>query len=185
MNDLQISQKSLQMLTLLTQDISLSKDRIIKTYITFSVDVNSRCLFVTFCWQCRDFVNEGASKGISPGDVVQLCDITFSCVSDSAALKDVRYSQNLKCFAAMQFYWFLFWLCYNKTNFLFELVLCGSSFRMSFSLFIFFIIFSILPLIGLFLYLSFPIPKFFFLFFYSLDSAYFFLSVVWISKTSH
>jgi len=34
-------------------------------------------------------VKEGALKGNSPSDVVQSCDITFACVSDTAALKDV------------------------------------------------------------------------------------------------
>ena len=40
--------------------------------------------------QCRDFVRDGAEHGSSPSEVVQACDITFSCVSDPTALKDVR-----------------------------------------------------------------------------------------------
>jgi 3-hydroxyisobutyrate dehydrogenase-like beta-hydroxyacid dehydrogenase len=39
--------------------------------------------------KCRDFVSQGAVKGISPADVVQSCDITFSCVADSVALKEL------------------------------------------------------------------------------------------------
>jgi len=31
----------------------------------------------------------GAKEGASPADVVQQCDITFSCVSDSNAVRDV------------------------------------------------------------------------------------------------
>ena len=42
---------------------------------------------------------QGARKGISAADVVQSCDITFCCVADSFALKEVfkvsaRYSYN-------------------------------------------------------------------------------------------
>ena len=44
--------------------------------------------FVFF--QCRDFVKSGAFKGNNPAEVVQSCDITFSCVADSTAVKDVR-----------------------------------------------------------------------------------------------
>jgi len=39
--------------------------------------------------QCRDFIRDGAEHGSSPSEVVQACDITFSCVSDPMALKDV------------------------------------------------------------------------------------------------
>ena len=34
-------------------------------------------------------MKEGALKGNSPAEVVMQCDMTFSCVSDPAALKDV------------------------------------------------------------------------------------------------
>ena len=34
-------------------------------------------------------MKEGALKGNSPSEVVAQCDITFSCVSDPTALKDV------------------------------------------------------------------------------------------------
>ena len=36
-------------------------------------------------------MKEGALKGNSPAEVVAQCDITFSCVSDPTALKDVSY----------------------------------------------------------------------------------------------
>jgi len=39
--------------------------------------------------QCRDFIRDGAEHGNTPSEVVQACDITFSCVSDPTALKDV------------------------------------------------------------------------------------------------
>lgn len=41
--------------------------------------------------KCRDFVKEGALRGNSPAEVVQGCDITFSCVSDPTALKDLVF----------------------------------------------------------------------------------------------
>jgi len=34
-------------------------------------------------------MTQGARKGISAADVVQSCDITFCCVADSVALKEV------------------------------------------------------------------------------------------------
>ena len=34
-------------------------------------------------------MREGALKGSNPSEVVQSCDITFVCVSDAAAMKDV------------------------------------------------------------------------------------------------
>jgi len=34
-------------------------------------------------------MTQGARKGISAADVVQSCDITFCCVADSMALKEV------------------------------------------------------------------------------------------------
>ncbi|KAL3878962.1 hypothetical protein ACJMK2_031286 [Sinanodonta woodiana] len=41
--------------------------------------------------KCREFVKAGALKGNSPAEVVQSCDITFSCVSDSSAVKDLVF----------------------------------------------------------------------------------------------
>lgn len=43
--------------------------------------------FLTF--QTREFSKAGAFRGNSPADVVQSCDITFTCVSDSVAVRDV------------------------------------------------------------------------------------------------
>ncbi|ELU08924.1 hypothetical protein CAPTEDRAFT_178346 [Capitella teleta] len=41
--------------------------------------------------KCREFVKEGALKATSPAEVIQDCDITFSCVSDPTALKDLVF----------------------------------------------------------------------------------------------
>jgi len=41
--------------------------------------------------KCREFVKDCALKGNSPAEVVQQCDITFSCVSDPSALKDLVF----------------------------------------------------------------------------------------------
>lgn len=47
-------------------------------------------------FQCRDFVKAGALKGNSPCEVVQQCDITFCCVADTTAVKDVSFFSNFK-----------------------------------------------------------------------------------------
>uniref|UniRef100_H2YMD2 Cytokine-like nuclear factor N-PAC n=1 Tax=Ciona savignyi TaxID=51511 RepID=H2YMD2_CIOSA len=39
--------------------------------------------------RCKPLVEAGAKQGNSPADVVQQCDITFSCVSDSDAVRDL------------------------------------------------------------------------------------------------
>lgn len=39
--------------------------------------------------QCTDFVKAGAEQGLTPSDVVLAADITFSCVADPQAAKDV------------------------------------------------------------------------------------------------
>ncbi|XP_054256833.1 cytokine-like nuclear factor N-PAC isoform X2 [Macrosteles quadrilineatus] len=41
--------------------------------------------------KCRDFVKAGAEEGLTPGDVVQAADITFSCVADPQAAKDMVF----------------------------------------------------------------------------------------------
>jgi 3-hydroxyisobutyrate dehydrogenase-like beta-hydroxyacid dehydrogenase len=47
-------------------------------------------LLVTFyLLQCRDFVKAGAEQGQTPSDVILAADITFSCVADPQAAKDV------------------------------------------------------------------------------------------------
>ncbi|XP_060557581.1 uncharacterized protein LOC132717987 isoform X2 [Ruditapes philippinarum] len=59
--------------------------------------------------KCRDFVKAGALKGSSPCEVVQQCDITFCCVADTTAVKDIVFgSQGVlrgiasgKCFVEM------------------------------------------------------------------------------------
>lgn len=43
-----------------------------------------------FGFQCRKFIEAGASFGRTPSDVVENADITFSCVADPQASKDVR-----------------------------------------------------------------------------------------------
>ncbi|XP_074651206.1 uncharacterized protein LOC141905974 isoform X2 [Tubulanus polymorphus] len=44
--------------------------------------------------KCRDFVKVGALKGLNAAEVVQSCDITFSCVSDPVAVKDMVFGNN-------------------------------------------------------------------------------------------
>jgi hypothetical protein len=47
-------------------------------------------LLPLFCvFQCRDFVKAGAEQGQTPSDVILAADITFSCVADPQAAKDV------------------------------------------------------------------------------------------------
>ncbi|XP_046394181.1 putative oxidoreductase GLYR1 homolog [Ischnura elegans] len=41
--------------------------------------------------KCKDFVKAGAEKGMTPSDVVQMADITFSCVADPQAAKDMVF----------------------------------------------------------------------------------------------
>ncbi|XP_046666596.1 putative oxidoreductase GLYR1 homolog [Homalodisca vitripennis] len=41
--------------------------------------------------KCRDFVKAGAEEGLTPSDVIQMADITFSCVSDPQAAKDMVF----------------------------------------------------------------------------------------------
>lgn len=41
--------------------------------------------------KCKDFVKVGAEEGLTPSDVVQMSDITFSCVSDPQAAKDMVF----------------------------------------------------------------------------------------------
>ncbi|KAK7872566.1 hypothetical protein R5R35_013794 [Gryllus longicercus] len=41
--------------------------------------------------KCRDFVKAGAEQGMTPSDVIQAADITFSCVADPQAAKDMVF----------------------------------------------------------------------------------------------
>jgi len=41
--------------------------------------------------KCREFVKEGASQGSTACEVVQSCDITFSCISDPTAVRDLVF----------------------------------------------------------------------------------------------
>ena len=54
-------------------------------YYTIHLLIYTYCM----CLQCKEFVKQGALKANSPAEVVQMCDITYSCVSDPGALKDV------------------------------------------------------------------------------------------------
>ncbi|KAL2726863.1 putative oxidoreductase GLYR1 isoform X2 [Vespula squamosa] len=45
---------------------------------------------------CADFVKAGAEQGLTPSDVVLAADITFSCVADPQAAKDVSIRQESK-----------------------------------------------------------------------------------------
>ncbi|XP_071087496.1 cytokine-like nuclear factor N-PAC isoform X3 [Haliotis cracherodii] len=44
--------------------------------------------------KCREFVKAGALRGTSPNDVVQNCDITFTCVADSGAVRDIVFGNS-------------------------------------------------------------------------------------------
>jgi 3-hydroxyisobutyrate dehydrogenase-like beta-hydroxyacid dehydrogenase len=44
--------------------------------------------------KCRDYVKDGAIKGNTPSEVVQNTDITFSCVADPTALKDLVFGNS-------------------------------------------------------------------------------------------
>ncbi|XP_075235284.1 nucleosome-destabilizing factor [Lycorma delicatula] len=41
--------------------------------------------------KCKDFVKAGADEGLTPSDVIQAADITFSCVADPQAAKDMVF----------------------------------------------------------------------------------------------
>lgn len=56
--------------------------------VSFFVPV-SHCDFFLFFFQCEKFVNVGAELGMTPSDVVATADITFSCVADPQAAKEV------------------------------------------------------------------------------------------------
>lgn len=47
--------------------------------------------------QCDLFIQEGARLGRTPAEVVSMCDITFSCVSDPKAARDVSNSLSNCC----------------------------------------------------------------------------------------
>ncbi|XP_064151616.1 cytokine-like nuclear factor N-PAC isoform X9 [Loxodonta africana] len=63
---------------------------------TAEKEPNNRHLFCAFCevehrsrHQCDLFIQEGARLGRTPAEVVSTCDITFACVSDPKAAKDL------------------------------------------------------------------------------------------------
>lgn len=41
--------------------------------------------------KCKEFVKAGAKEAMTPGDVIAECDITFSCVSDPQAAKEMVF----------------------------------------------------------------------------------------------
>lgn len=47
------------------------------------------CWFLPAMFQCDLFIQEGARLGRTPAEVASMCDITFSCVSDPKAARDV------------------------------------------------------------------------------------------------
>ncbi|KAJ9588995.1 hypothetical protein L9F63_017690, partial [Diploptera punctata] len=47
------------------------------------------CAPNSFTKLCKDFVKAGAEQGLTPSDVILAADITFSCVADPQAAKDV------------------------------------------------------------------------------------------------
>jgi len=54
-----------------------------------------------FFLQCTDFVKAGAKQGLTPSDVVLAADITFSCVADPQAAKDVSDLLNSNVFKSI------------------------------------------------------------------------------------
>ncbi|KAM9209483.1 cytokine-like nuclear factor N-PAC isoform 1-T1 [Dugong dugon] len=63
---------------------------------TAEKEPNNRHLFCAYCevehrsmHQCDLFIQEGARLGRTPAEVVSTCDITFACVSDPKAAKDL------------------------------------------------------------------------------------------------
>lgn len=56
-----------------------------KTYFNF---------VISCCLQCKDFEKVGATLAVTPCDVVEAADITFSCVADPQAAKEVTASQH-------------------------------------------------------------------------------------------
>ena len=55
---------------------------------------------------CKEFVAEGALKGLTPAEVVARCNITLSCVSDTPALMNIIRGENwvLKSIRPGKFY---------------------------------------------------------------------------------
>ena len=55
---------------------------------------------------CKEFVAEGALKGLTPAEVVARCDITLSCGSDTPALMNIIRGENglLKSISPGKFY---------------------------------------------------------------------------------
>lgn len=50
---------------------------------------SDKYLKIVFAFQCRKFEEAGADIKLTPCDVIDATDITFSCVSDPQAAKDV------------------------------------------------------------------------------------------------
>ncbi|XP_041358096.1 putative oxidoreductase GLYR1 isoform X5 [Gigantopelta aegis] len=44
--------------------------------------------------KCREFIKAGALRGLAPSDVVHNCDITFTCVADSSAVRDLVFGNS-------------------------------------------------------------------------------------------
>lgn len=66
------------------KDLSLCRlSTIIKSFI-YNKEI---CLC---CPQCKDFEKAGATIAVTPCDVVEEADITFSCVADPQAAKEVN-----------------------------------------------------------------------------------------------
>lgn len=63
---------------------------------------------VFFTLQCDLFIQEGARLGRTPAEVVSMCDITFSCVSDPKAARDVGqcFVNGSLCFQSVKLLFF-------------------------------------------------------------------------------
>ena len=53
------------------------------------LEAGTNCELLFDLLQLRDFTKAGAIKGDDPKHVVESCDITFTCVADSVAVRDV------------------------------------------------------------------------------------------------
>jgi len=68
--------------------LGLMGQRIVKNLINSGHQVN---IWNRTPAKCRDFVNAGATNVTTPADVVSASDITFSCLSDPAAVKEIVF----------------------------------------------------------------------------------------------
>ena len=66
------------------------------------------CWLVPFSFQCKDFIDAGATQLLTPADVVSSSDVTFSCLSDPIVVKEVKL---ILYYAFILSYIIIFGLC--------------------------------------------------------------------------